>query len=145
MSDNWIVLIPEDPRFVPAAKLRVRARDRFAEIAPEAEGVEIKVSKQVQFFDCGGNFERIRCPSCRKKISEDWWQERMAEDYRKGSGFKLAAYATPCCRKKCTLHELVYQWPQGFGRFALDAMNPNIGKLKVKDRVELEGILGVKL
>ena len=106
MSDNWIVLIPEDPRFVPAPKLRTRARDRLAEIAPEAEGIEIKVSRTVEFFDCGGNFERIRCPSCRKKIPTDWWQERMNEDYRKGSGFTLAAYATPCCRKKPTLHEL---------------------------------------
>jgi hypothetical protein len=145
MSDNWIVLIPEDPRFVPSAKLRTRARDRLVEIAPEAEGIEIKVSKTVEFFDCGGNFERIRCPSCRKKIPTDWWQERMNEDFRKGSGFKLAAYATPCCRKKRTLHELVYQWPQGFGRFALDAMNPNIGKLKAKFRRELEEILGTEL
>ena len=145
MSDNWITLIPEDPRFVPAAKLRAAARDRFAEIAPEAEGIEIKVSKKVQFFDCGANFERIRCPSCRKTIPVDWWQERMNVDFSKGSGFKLAAYATPCCRKKRTLHELLYEWPQGFGRFALDAMNPNIGKLKGKYQMELEEILGTKL
>ena len=41
--------------------------------------------------------------------------------------------------------KLVYEWPQGFGRFALDAMNPNIGKLDNRYKEEIEGILGTKL
>jgi hypothetical protein len=38
-----------------------------------------------------------------------------------------------------------YEWPQGFGRFALDAMNPNIGELQDKYKREVEKILGTKL
>lgn len=143
MSDNWIALVPEDPRFVPDAAKQQRARDRFAEIAPEADEIEIKVSENVVFFDCGGNFERICCRSCGAEIPVEWWQERMDEDH--DDGFKLAAYATPCCRKKSTLNDLVYEWPQGFGRFALDAMNPNIGELDDKYKQEFEKILGTKL
>jgi hypothetical protein len=67
----------------------------------------------------------------------------MDEDY--GEGFMLASYATPCCGAKGTLHDLVYDWPQGFGRFALRAMNPNIGKLEDRYRQEFEKILGTKL
>lgn len=154
MSDHWIALIPEDPHFVPDAAKRQRARDRFAEIAPEAEEVEIKVSEKVVFFDCGENLERILCPSCGSQIPVDWWQERMDEDsgldgwqdrMGEADGFMLASYVTPCCGKKCTLHELVYEWPQGFGRFALDAMNPNIGKLEDTFKREFETILGTKL
>ena len=52
---------------------------------------------------------------------------------------RLVAARNPRCMN------LVYEWPQGFGRFALDAMNPNIGKLKAMDRMELEEILGTKL
>jgi hypothetical protein len=143
MSDNWIALIPEDPRIVPDAAKRQRARDRFAEIAPDADEIEIKVSEKVEFFECGANFERVLCPSCSAEIPVDWWQDRMDED--SGDGFKLASYATPCCGNKCTLHELVYEWPQGFGRFALDAMNPNIGELEDKYKREFETILGTKL
>jgi hypothetical protein len=143
MSDNWIALVPEDPRFVPDEAKQRRARDRFAEIAPQADEIEIKVSEKVVFFDCGGNFERIGCPSCGADIPVPWWQDRMDEDY--GDGFKLAAYVTPCCGARCTLHELVYEWPQGFGRFALDAMNPNIGKLEERFKREFEEILGAKL
>jgi hypothetical protein len=143
MSDNWIAIVPEDPRFVPHAAKQRRARDRFAEIAPEADKIQIKVSEKVEFFDCGANFESICCPSCRAEISVEWWQDRMDEDY--GDGFKLAKYVAPCCGAKVTLHELDYEWPQGFGRFALDAMNPNIGKLDDKYKLEFEEILGTKL
>lgn len=143
MSDNWIAIIPEDPRFVPDAAKQRCARDRFAEIAPEADEIEIKVSEKIEFFDCGANFERIYCPSCRSEISVEWWQGRMDEDY--GDGFKLAKYAVPCCGAKSTLHELDYDWPQGFGQFALDAMNPNICKLDDKYMREFEVILGTKL
>src|SRR5262245_19899792 len=143
MSDNWLVLIPEDPRFIPDAAKQSRARARFAEIAPDADEIEIKVYEKVEFFDCGANFERILCSSCRSEIPVAWWQDRMDEDY--GKGFMLAAYATPCCGARYTLHDLVYEWPQGFGRFALDAKKPNIGKLEERYKQEFEEILGTKL
>jgi hypothetical protein len=69
MSDNWIRLIPEDPQFVPDKGRQRHARDRFAEIAAEADEIEIKVSEKVEFFDCGANLERICCPSCYSEIS----------------------------------------------------------------------------
>jgi hypothetical protein len=144
MSDNWIALIPEDPRFVPNAAKQRRARDRFFEIAPEADEIEITLSEKVVFFDCGGNFERICCPACGSEIPVAWWHKCMAEDYGDG-GFKLATYVTPCCGARRTLHELVYDWPQGFGRFALDAMNPRIGKLEDTYKREFEEILGTTL
>jgi hypothetical protein len=143
MSDNWIVLIPEDPKFIPTPANRAWARQRFAEIAPKAWEFEIKVFKTVQFFDCGNNLERILCPSCGAQIPMNWWQDRVSDDY--SEGFKLAKYPTPCCKAAHTLHELVYEWPQGLGRFALSAMNPNIGELKDKHLEELEEILDTEL
>src|SRR5436190_2630173 len=143
MSDDWIARIPEDARYVPDAAKQRRARDRFAEIAPETDEIEIKVSEMVVFFDCAANFERVGCPSCCAEIPVGWWRDRMEEDY--GEGFKLAIYAAPCCGARCTLHELVYEWPQGFGRFALRAMNPNIGTLDDRYKREFEEILGTKL
>lgn len=143
MSDNWITLIPEDPRFVPDRTRQALARDRLAEIAPRADAITIEVYDRVEFFHSGSNFERILCPSCRCVIPVAWWQDRMDEDF--DNGFKLAEYRTPCCGALRTLHDLVYDWPQGFGCFALEAMNPSIGKLEEGDRRELEEILGTKL
>lgn len=143
MSDNCIVLIPEDPRLIPDASRQSRARDRFADIAPDAEEIVTKVCEKVEFFDCGANLERILCPSCGLEIPVEWWQERMNED--NDNGFILASYSTPCCGAQRTLHDLKYEWPQGFGRFALEAMNPNIGELEERYKRELEEILGTKL
>lgn len=146
MSENWIVLIPEDPKLVPEQAKCERARVRFSEIAPDAEKIELLVSETIKFFDCGGNFERVVCPSCRSVIPIEWWQDRMDEDFKGlDGGFKLSSYPTPCCGASKTLHELVYEWPQGFGRFALDAMNPNIGELDQRYKAEFEAILGTRL
>jgi len=143
MSDNWITLIPDNPRFVPDLIKQAQARERFAEIAPAADSVEIKVCQKVEFFDCGGNFERILCPSCRLEIPVRWWQLRMEQDY--SDGFMLGEFRTPCCTKPVTLNDLIYEWPQGFARFALDAMNPRFGMLDEKYKEELERILGTNL
>ncbi len=143
MSDNSIALIPEEPRFIPATAKQIIARNRFAEMVPDADQVEIFVSETVRFFDCGANFEEVHCPLCGQEISLDWWQERMGED--EDDGFKLDRYRTPCCNGASTLRELIYNWPQTFGRFALEAMNPNIGTLGDEQRRELEEILGTKL
>ncbi len=143
MSDNWIVLIPEDPSYVPSPVSQERARQRFSEIAPDADEIRIQLEESIAFFDCGGNFERILCPLCHAQISIEWWQDRMDDDY--GDGFNLAKYPVPCCGTVHTLHDLVYEWPQGFGRFALDAMNPNLGLLDDRYKREFEEILGTPL
>jgi len=67
----------------------------------------------------------------------------MSDNY--ADGFKLASYAMPCCKSPASLHELRYEWPQGFSRFALEAMNPNIGKLEDRFKKEFEEILGTRL
>ena len=143
MSDNWIIVIPEDPGFMPAITSQTRARDWFEHIAPNAEGIEIKISDTVEFFDCGANLERILCPSCGTEVSLEWWQQMMDDDYE--SGFKLQKYPTPCCSSSHTLHDLNYEWPQGYGRFALEVMNPGIVKLGDALIRELEQVLGCRL
>lgn len=144
MSDYRIALIPEDPRIVPDPARQRRARDRFGDIAPDAEAIEVKVSDKIQFFDCGENFDRICCPSCDAELPTHWWQDRMDADYVDG-GFTLRQYSTPCCNVTHSLDQLIYEWPQGFARFAVDALNPNIGELSDRQKSEFEEILGTRL
>lgn len=147
MSDSWIVLIPADPYYIPDEEQCRRVRDRFEEIAPHNDGIEIKIGENIQFFDCAANFERIICPTCHKEISIDWWQDRLDDDAL-GDGFKLAQYSTPCCNAKHNLNELIYDWHQGFARFALEVMNPDIANLEeFSDRykTEFEEILGTRI
>lgn len=145
MSDNWITLVPEDPRYVPSRRVQLLARKRLAEIAPKADEIELKNPGTIQFFDAGANFERVLCPACQAEIPIEWWQDRMDDDFDRAAGFSLHSYKTPCCGASLTLRNLVYQWPQSFGSFAIEAMNPNIRKLRVTHQRELEKILGTKL
>ena len=67
----------------------------------------------------------------------------MSDDY--AGGFELNAYPMPCCHEHHTLADLIYEWEQGFSRFALSAQNPRIGKLKAEQHKELELRLGTTL
>jgi hypothetical protein len=48
----------------------------------------------------------------------------------------------PCCGSCYTLHNLAYDWPQGFALCDLRATNPNIGKLSDEQIAQFEAILG---
>lgn len=138
-------MIPEDPDYVPDWTVYARARERFYEIAPKADEINITVTETLEFFDCGANFERMLCPDCREEIPFAWWHEKLDLDGDHCSAFILTNHSTPCCSASHTLHELVYDWPQGFGRFGFKVMNPNIGKLDDKVKREFEDILGCEL
>jgi hypothetical protein len=77
MSDNWIVLIPEDPGQVPLRTRQQSALARFWEIAPDADEITTSESESLRFFDCGGNFSRVLCPACNREIAIEWWQREM--------------------------------------------------------------------
>ncbi len=144
MSDNWITLIPESPNMIPDKKCQLAAQKRFQEIATDADEIKIKIFDKCSFFDCGSNFQKIRCPSCKSEIAIEWWNGKIDEDYV-NDGFELNTYQTPCCKSSHTLHDLIYDWPQGFGRFAIEAMNPNIGELKNEIKEDLENLLRTKI
>lgn len=143
MSDNWLILIPEDPQLVPDANRQVRAKDRLALIAPQSDEIQIILHDRIEFFDCGASYERIECRNCGAELSLDWWNSRMLEDY--DHGFKLNSYSTPCCQASSTFNDLRYIWPQGFGRFGLSARNSNMARLDARHLQEISRILGVEL
>lgn len=108
---------------MPDARLREAAVDWFASIAPEADEIEIKAGEEVEM---------------------EWWSDRLEEDVV-DDGFQLKAYSLPCCGTISTLNDLQYNWPQGFARFGLEAMNPNIGMLSDVQVRECEKILQTPL
>lgn len=81
-----------------------------------------------------------RVPSCGQQISDEWWAQTMAADYE--DGFKLLEYAVPCGGAAHTRHALRCEWPQGFGKFAVSATNPQLGALGAERQRELERLLG---
>ncbi|MCH9034688.1 MAG: hypothetical protein IID42_09305 [Planctomycetes bacterium] len=140
MSDNWLILIPEAAGFVPAI---AAAKVRFRSFLPDADEIEADVSSRLKFIDCGSNFEHVYCPHTGKEIDCELWSEAMAAAYE--SEFENLCFVSPHSGKPTSLDDLVYDWPQGFACFALEAMNPGIKDLSRECLRELEELLGCRL
>ena len=143
MSDNWLILIPAAADFVPSVEGQERAVALMREIAPGAEGILGEVSEHPRFIYCGGNFERILCPDCGKEIVTERWSEAMDEEHP--LNFPLRPRTLPCCGSKRNLNELIYEWPQGFARFSLEAKNPGIPQIPGEVTGRFERIFGCRV
>jgi hypothetical protein len=145
MSDHWIILIPEKAGWVPTKIREMLAQKKLSELLPEAGEIKMELSEEMRFEHCGSNFESVQCPACGEKLETKWWQKKMDDDFGPEKNFKLAPIRLPCCGVKKTLHELHYEWQQGFAKFSLCVRNPNIGKMPEKFIEALETILNCKL
>jgi hypothetical protein len=143
MSDYWIIVIPESADFVPPEDAQQRAVALFWRIAPGAEEVKAETTPNVRLIDCGENLEHIVCPACDSELDIYWWQDRMQEEV--DSGYPLRTMELPCCQAQMRVDQLKYDWPQGFSRFSVEAMNPDIGDLTEENMREFERLLGCKI
>ena len=83
-------------------------------------------------------------PSLRRRIDLDWWYDALEavavpvadEDEEQSperefanigvfASLRSLDVTTPCCGTATSLNELDYDFPVGFGRFVLEALNPN--------------------
>lgn len=142
MSDNFIRIIPLDPTWIPAAGTQEAMREYVAELFPHAEEIDLVSDEGIQFRDCGSNLELVTCPACQREIPIDQWQDMMDDDYSDVTKeYLLEPFALPCCGAKHTLNELRYTFDQGFSRFEINVMNPQVKAIRPSEVRELsEGI-----
>jgi hypothetical protein len=93
MSDNYTILIPDSPNYVPSEAAKREAVAHFKLLAPNADEVKVETSESIRFIDCGGNFERILCPDFATEIDTTWWWNQMNNESR--SGFRLLPIEMP--------------------------------------------------
>jgi hypothetical protein len=144
MSENYLIIIPELPDFVPEKSKQLQASLYFQSIESPGTKIEVSVYKRVRYFHCGGNFEYIKCPFCETDIDIETWQNWMDIDFD-GEGFILNSYKLPCCGNSCALNELKYHFPQGFARFQLKALDYSIGQFSPDQLEKFTQILGCKI
>lgn len=142
MSDYCIRLVPEHETFLPEREAADRAAAALRRFTPDADQVTFTFSERVEFIDAGAHWEGVRCPSCNTDI-DDWWPEQMSE--ASDRGFSDLSCVTPCSGQATSLNALHYPWLVAFGRFVLEAMNPNIRALTAAQEAEIESILGTSV
>jgi hypothetical protein len=150
MSENWLRLIPADPRYIPSPEAQEQARRALAWLAPRAAEVCATATPHVRFIDPGANLAQIRCPACGVAVT-GWRRLAMDRAWRAPasagaeSGFGSLAVSMPCCGAATSLHDLEYDWPDGFARFTLEARNPDMRDLTGAQIARLERLLGCRL
>ncbi|MCL5426139.1 MAG: hypothetical protein M1154_11030 [Gammaproteobacteria bacterium] len=142
MSDNHIVIIPAEPRYLPTDYQVAAVKEVLRQWMPEVEAIEDEISANVEFRDCGSNFEYVRCSECGKELTIAQWHVLMDQDYDLEHGFQLRCYPLPCCGEQASVNQLQYSFVQGFSRFTLTAVNPRIGQIDNEQVNTLRRLLG---
>ena len=125
MSDNILRFVASDPNVLPAEARTDEARRVVTRAFPAADPVEVERHDGVRFIDCGSNLENVLCPSCGTDLLDDMmWTDLMQAAWE--SGMSQRRYALPCCGSIVALEDLAYSWPVAFGRFSVNAWNPQL-------------------
>lgn len=139
MTDHVLILIPTDPHYLPPSEKADAAQEYLRSALPFAEDVVWVWSDDVEFVDSGENFQRVICPACGRELLISDWQLMM--DAAFSNRFADLHVTMPCCGASGSLNELHYDWPAGFARFTLEALNPTVD-LDDQQLCTIEGILG---
>ncbi|WP_202034171.1 hypothetical protein [Rhizobium rhizogenes] len=142
MSDNFLLYIPVDPYWQPAPDKAAEAVSVLKSIAPKSDVVEANFEDEVRFYDPGQNWSGVECSYCGAD-AEQWWANVMAE--ASANRFDSLIVETPCCGSNASLNDLRYIWPAAFGRFALEASNPNIADTTEEQDQQIAQCLGIPM
>jgi hypothetical protein len=139
MSDNLLRYVPKDPLYVPTQEQSQLAEKLLASYFPKSDEIRSKREEHVVFVDPGSNWSGVHCSACGAD-AEAWWGEAMASASE--ANFSNLELIAPCCGKQVSLNELRYVWPAAFGRYTLEARNPNERGLSLEQAKSLASALG---
>jgi hypothetical protein len=154
MSDNYLKLIPLDMNFVPDERSHLEAIGRLEELTPDGEEIEVEVYSHVTFIDQGQNLEEIICPSCKSSLKNDPFSEDetdceklfyQIEEQSQNAELEIAVIEMPCCSVTVKTTDLEFNWPAGFSKFELSALNPEIEPLNEEQISVFSKLLGCEL
>ena len=140
MSDDWLIIIPTNPKWLPNHEQGERALEVFNTFVPAAREVSMATSERVQIVLSGPNTDVIACPACGAQLGWEWFGSEL--DSREASGFEELEVPLPCCAATISLNDLRFDMPMGFARFELSALNPDRDWLTGDEIHQLEASLG---
>lgn len=96
-------------------------------------------TEHVRFIDAGENWDGVHCPRCGAD-AQAWWADAVTD--ASTSQFQTLRVRTPCCGASVSLNEMRYGWPVAFGRFSIEARNPDACDLSQDQVLQIERVLG---
>ena len=141
MSYYLFKLIPKDPQYIPNINLQKEVKG-FLQLIYDDYKILIRITDNVEFIDCGENFEDIICPKCNHSLDMGWWGQTMSLMYE--NHFSEPDFVLPCCNKMCRIYDLQYKWDCGFSKFVIEILDPE-EELSYSQLAELEKVIGCEL
>ena len=143
-ESETLYLIPESPWHVTELFRQREAERCLALLVPLAQEVGSTVFERIEFVDCGAYWQCIRCPACNSMIEDAWFKRAFDSAYE--AEFASLLVTTECCGTSTSFHELKYDLPMGYARYALEAREPGLGrKLTCDELHSLERALGCSI
>jgi hypothetical protein len=139
MSNNRLRYVPIDPQFQPSPLAAKAAEALLISFLPEAEEVNSEFTESVVFIDPGANWSGVQCPCCGAD-AQAWWDDAMSVAAE--AGFTSLSVRASCCDAITSLNAMRYVWPAAFGRYVIEAMNPNVKSLSAIQLDLLAATLG---
>ncbi|GII33375.1 hypothetical protein [Planotetraspora mira] len=146
VSDMYIRLIPTDLNWQPSREAASAAvayvAGLFSGPGDAVEHVDYEFYDRITLIDAGENTSQITCSRCRSDISLDWLGDVVRENG--GVSFEHLDMTVPCCGAVVGLDTLHYDWPVGFARFEVSAMNPTRAQyeLDAQELADMASIVG---
>ena len=143
MSTNVLIIIPQDPNFLPFNGILERVVAELVRyLSKPKDDFRITITDRVRFIDPGFNLRQIRCPFCNNIIDSTWWQNTMDQAYE--GNFSNLKIITPCCQMVTSLNNLYYDWTAGFARSSIEVFDPK-GDITQEQQKVIETILGIEI
>lgn len=145
VSDGYIRLIPTDLNWQPTPEAAAAAVAYVARLfsgpGDAVDHVDHEFYERVTLIDAGENTTRITCSRCDGDIDVEWFDDLIEEN---GESFDNLDVTVPCCGAVVSLDTLRYDWPVGFARFEVSAMNPTRAKyeLDAQELADVATLLG---
>jgi len=156
MAEFALIVVPQDPHFVPSPSAVATAQALMADFFPD-RGDEIRqdTSATPKMITARDGFSSVKCPRCgetieRFELEEDddgltWW-DRFEEQVGNSDDAMNEMIAMPCCQAEVKAGEIDLEGEAVFARFTLSLRDPGDNpSVSPEQNSALEGALGCSI
>jgi hypothetical protein len=153
MAEFAIIVVPQDPHFVPSPSAVEAAQALMADFFPDrGDQVGHDTSATPKLITARDAFSSVKCPSCgesveRFDLEEDddgvtWW-DRFEDQLENSVDAMSEVVEMPCCQAEVKAEELDLEGEAAFSRFTLSLRDPGDNpSVSPEQRSALERTLG---
>ena len=153
MAEFAIVIVPQDPHYVPSPSAVPDAQALMADFFPDrADEVRHKTSDTPALITARSAFDSVKCPRCSETIERfeleegddgtTWW-DRFEDQTGSSLDPISELIEMPCCQAKVKAGEIDLLGGAAFSRFTLSLRDPGENpSISSEQRAALERALG---